>query len=151
MRSKLPACIITPIEYFLNVFLLSWTWYYLYNLDKLSGFMILFDVLFIVLLGAGVIVFTFSIISLKNNKKRIAYGVLTIIFCSLVGGIFYLVWNPNYDEDRKEENIIKRKQEKKSSYSDPYDNLKKLKELYDSGIIDKKTYEEKSKKYLDLL
>jgi hypothetical protein len=113
--------------------------------------MILFDALFVVLLGAGVIVFTFSIISLKNNEKRIAFGVLTMIFCSLVGGIFYLVWNPNYDEDRKEENIIKRKQEKKLSYSDPYDNLKKLKELYDSGIIDKKTYEEKSKKYLDLL
>ena len=67
MRSKLPAFIITSIEYFLNVFLLSWTWYYLYNLDKFSGFMILFDVLFVVLLGAGVIVFAFSIISLKNN------------------------------------------------------------------------------------
>lgn len=38
-----------------------------------------------------------------------------------------------------------------SSQSDQIDKLKKLKELYDQGIITAEEYEEKRRKYLDLL
>ena len=39
----------------------------------------------------------------------------------------------------------------KMSSSDAADNLNKLKELYDNGVITKEEYDEKRKKYVEML
>lgn len=46
----------------------------------------------VVVSGVFTIVATNSI--LKNNKK-IWVGVCDLLFCGLIGGIFYLIWDPN--------------------------------------------------------
>ena len=95
--------------------------------------------------------------SLHNNNKRIALGILLLIFCGVIGGIFYLIWIP------EDETVVTTVNENGStinsveyvSYSedsdDPYQQLKKLRDLLDRGIIDKQTYDEKAKKYIKKL
>ena len=33
--------------------------------------------------------------SLAKNEKHVWIGVMNILFCGVVGGILYLVWNPS--------------------------------------------------------
>lgn len=35
-----------------------------------------------------------TLVSLGNNTKNTAIGILCAIFTSILGGIFYLCWNP---------------------------------------------------------
>ncbi len=146
MRSKIPAQVLIPVGYILTIIesitIISYFMYFA-NLEDFKGPIIIALVLFLI---AGAIFMIFALLSLHSDDKSIALGVFVIIFCSAVGGIFYLIWQPQNEEDE----VTNNSQTDEGS-SEAYDNLKKLKELYDSGIIDKKTYEEKSKKYLDLL
>lgn len=48
-----------------------------------------------ILLGViGAIVGIIAIITLANDKKSVAVGVLSLLFTGLIGGILYLCWNP---------------------------------------------------------
>ncbi len=44
--------------------------------------------------AAGLVVGAFMISSLCTNKKNISIGILGIIFTGILGGIFYLCWDP---------------------------------------------------------
>ena len=43
---------------------------------------------------AGVVIGAFMLNSLNNNKKQLWLGILGIFFTGLLGGIFYLCWEP---------------------------------------------------------
>lgn len=48
-----------------------------------------------ILLGViGAIVGIIAIITLANDKKSVAVGVLSLLLTGLIGGILYLCWNP---------------------------------------------------------
>lgn len=36
-----------------------------------------------------------ALVSLAKGQKSIAFGIVTILFCSVLGGIFYLCWKPD--------------------------------------------------------
>ena len=49
-----------------------------------------------VILGIiGLIIGIIAIISLCEGKKNIAIGIFDVLFTGLLGGIFYLCWDPN--------------------------------------------------------
>ena len=51
-------------------------------------------IIYLALSIVGVIVGISILSSLNYNEKSVALGVLGIIFLSVLGGIFYLMWNP---------------------------------------------------------
>ena len=159
MNNKTPALIMIIIGFVLTIisFISSMIIYEIYTL-------------FIMLIVASIITFTFGMLSLKNDQKSILIGVFLILFCGVVGGILYLVWEPN-----KEFHIVEPNETANEFFkdylddwenqgtldpedgielvnsNDPYEQLKKLKDLLDRGIIDQTTYDEKAKKYIDML
>ena len=123
-----------------------------YNVD--SGF-IPFSISFVI----SLVVCISALRSIHNNQKRIALGILLILFCGIIGGIFYLLWIPE-DETAVITTVDNQTGSTISSVEyvsyaedsdDPYQQLKKLRDLLDRGIIDKQTYDEKAKKYLKKL
>lgn len=49
--------------------------------------------------AVGVAVGIWMLATLNSNKKSIAAGVCGILFTGLLGGIFYLCWNPEVKKD----------------------------------------------------
>lgn len=142
--------------------------------DDVSNILGIVSVILIVFLIISAIIMALAIFSLRNNEKSIVIGVLTIIFVSAIGGIFYLIWKParyhikqvkkigytntSYVRPVSLQSTTKPIQEKpveqpieKEESINPYESLEKLKKLLDSGIIDKETYDAKAKKYIDML
>lgn len=168
--SKKPALILIPVGYAFTAI------YYVITIiiisvisnqleDDISNILGITSVILIVFLIIGLIIMLLALYSLRDSEKSIMLGVLTIIFVSAIGGIFYLIWNPNRTHDEEsiqdkpiEEATAKPIQEKpveqpieKEETINPYESLEKLKKLLDSGIIDKETYDAKAKKYIDML
>lgn len=93
--------------------------------------------------------------SLAKNEKHVWIGVMNILFCGVVGGILYLVWNPSDanptaavqesgdNTSRIIENNIANKQEQKQPEESAADQLLKLKDLKDMGAITEEEYEAK--------
>lgn len=50
----------------------------------------------------GVAAGVWALYTLSQNKKSIACGVVAILFTGLLGGVFYLLWQP--ETAKKEEN-----------------------------------------------
>ena len=56
---------------------------------------ILANFIYSILLGViGAIVGIIAIITLANDKKSVAVGVLSLLLTGFIGGILYLCWNP---------------------------------------------------------
>lgn len=94
----------------------------------------------------------FAIYYLNKNKKLIWVGVCELIFASLVGGILYLCWQE--ETETKNETVTvpySENQENFTNKKDASEILVKLNKLYEDGVISKEEYEEKRKKYIDLL
>ena len=95
----------------------------------------------------------------SNGSKVVAINVfemLTILFLFvplvLVNDSKKDTTNFIYDEVLIEESTkIKKTEERKFVSCDPYEELNKLKDLLDKGIITEEEYTEKRKKYVDLL
>lgn len=93
--------------------------------------------------------------SLAKNEKHVWIGVMNILFCGIVGGILYLVWNPSEanptaavqergeNSSRIIETKIANKQEQKQPEESAADQLLKLKDLKDMGAITEEEYEAK--------
>lgn len=82
----------------------------------------------------------------KDDLTEIA--ILTIIFCSLLGGILMLcIPDSEFKGDAKAYNDGQKSGDGKMS--DAAENLAQLKKLLDDGIITQDVYEEKSQKYLE--
>lgn len=84
-----------------------------------------------------------------------------MLFCGLVGGIFYLIWDPNEANSQEAvakvedsscvvENKIQAKEEPAPKESIA-DQLFQLKDLKDLGAITEEEYEEKRKHLMDKL
>ena len=112
----------------------------------------------VVVSGIFTIVATNSI--LKNNKKT-WIGVCDLLFCGLIGGIFYLIWDPNKANSQQAvaktedsscvmENKIQAKEEPVPKES-VADQLLQSKDLKDVGAITEEEYEEKRKHLMDKL
>ena len=50
----------------------------------------------------GVVVGLLAMTFLAEDNKNTAVGVLTLIFTSLLGGIFFLAWNPPVNNEKRE-------------------------------------------------
>ena len=94
----------------------------------------------------------FGVITIKkiNNASSAqelkGWGVVSIIFVSVLGGIFTLCIRDSeldnyYPKSPKELSVPK--------VDESANKLHELKELSDSGVIDEETYQEKRKKYLE--
>ncbi|MDD6917872.1 MAG: SHOCT domain-containing protein [bacterium] len=93
--------------------------------------------------------------SLAKNERHVCIGVMNILFCGIVGGILYLVWNPSEvnptaavqeigeNSSRIIETNIANKQEQKQPEESIADQLLKLKDLRDMGAITEEEYEAK--------
>ena len=105
------------------------------------GMIFQFYLIFPIIVGANAI-------KRINNARTVdelrGYGIASIICVSVLGGIFMLCI-------RQEELNNDYKSEALDEYDDSVERLIELKSLLDDGIIDKETYEEKRKKYLEEL
>lgn len=73
----------------------------------------------------------------KDKNELFHIGIITLLFCSLFGGILLLlISNEQLGISRSNKN------------SEEYECLMSIKKLYECNIIDEKTYEEKKKKYI---
>ena len=85
-----------------------------------------------------------------NNAKTVdelrGYGIASIICVSVLGGIFMLCVRQNELDSSYTPQISSTGY---ASDVDPSEKLTELKDLLDEGIIDKETYEEKRKKYVE--
>lgn len=204
MKTKAPALAVTIVGFVATLI----TFFYAIigvatvyeGAEWLVGLTITFFILHMI---AAVAVFIPCILSLKRGEKSIKLGVLNIIFCSVPGGILYLIWNPQeaspatsepvpppqiieddpfrtevepngqpvveadnpclgqtepqdppIAQEEMQEEVMTDTIEPTSvqkTESDPFGQLEKLKELLDNGTIDKETYAEKAKKYIDML
>lgn len=43
----------------------------------------------------GCVMGVITLVSIGNNTKNTAIGILCTVFTSILGGIFYLCWNPD--------------------------------------------------------
>ena len=109
------------------------------------GMVLTFYLIFPVVLGCITIN---KINDAKSTEELKKWGVLSIIFVSVLGGIFTLCIR-DYELAN-----YKVKLTSKTGYEtedDPSEKLVELKSLLDEGIIDEQTYQEKRKKYLEEL
>ncbi len=86
----------------------------------------------------------------KTANDLKGYGIVCLILVNTIAGILMLC--------AKDEDVYEYQQSLQSSHegnfkesNDVYENLEALKDLYDRGIIDEKTYFEKRQKYIDQL
>lgn len=88
--------------------------------------------------------------NVQNKDELTGIAICTLLFCSLLGGIFMLcipdtefnstigATNGNFEQPRED-----------NRFSDVTKNLSQLKKLLDDGIITQDIYEEKRKKYIE--
>lgn len=48
----------------------------------------------VLLLILDIVVGILSLVTLGTNHKSVFIGIMNLLFCGLLGGIFYLCWNP---------------------------------------------------------
>ena len=80
----------------------------------------------------------------RNTNDKKIWGILSLIFVSIIGGIFYLLISDNEfynDIDKHNQDL----------FEDSVTHLRELKKLYDNGYIDESTYMEKRKKYIEVI
>lgn len=83
----------------------------------------------------------------KHKTELTALGVVTLLFCSLLGGIFMLCI-PDQELALNSDNSFTTIGKNTNDY---LQNLKNLKSLYDNGIITEEIYNEKRKKYIEMI
>lgn len=81
--------------------------------------------------AVGVIMCIVSIVKLAINEKDVSTGVCDLIFGSFVGGILYLCWNPDEDDD-----------EYVPPVKSDAEKLIEMKSLLDKGIIKQKEFDD---------
>lgn len=86
----------------------------------------------------------------KSKEDLTAMAVLTILFCSFLGGILMLcIPDTEFNggvQDCKADQVLK-----SDKLSDVAENLTQLKKLLDDSVITQDIYEEKRKKYLETI
>ena len=109
------------------------------------GMILQFYLVFPIIVGINAIKRLNNALTVDELK---GYGIASIICVSVLGGIFMLCVK------QEELDMIYPPLSESTGYQegeDPSEHLKDLKTLYDDGIIDKETYEEKRKKYVEEL
>ena len=86
----------------------------------------------------------------EGSKEEVrTWGIISIFGVSLIGGIFMLL----SADDEVKASLASEGRNKSNQFtgdsSDPASKLRELKDLYDQGIIDEATYQEKRRKYLE--
>ena len=92
-----------------------------------------------------------------SHKDIVGIGVVTLIFCSVLGGIFMLLIPDSEfasaDQNQTNSNItegsVANSYVTSSQKSDWYERLVKLKELYDQGIISEEDFISKKQEILN--
>lgn len=128
-----------------------------YAQTEIAGFAAFLVALIII---ACLIVGICTLVSLYSDDRKVALGVLTIIFVSPIAGILYLCWQPyaNYNgyKTTKPEPLSTfssskptyYKEETKEDESSSADELRKWSKLKEDGIITEEEFEEKKKQLL---
>ena len=96
----------------------------------------------------------FALDKLENGNKdqMTTWGIISIFFVSTLGGIFMLIYA---NDEKQASSEPQRSYEQSGQFTtssgnrdDAVTKLKELKDLYDQGILDETTYQEKKQKYL---
>ena len=88
----------------------------------------------------------------KTKDDLRTWGILSIIFVSVLGGIFMLCVRDEELQGDEASSVAPREiPSKKLSLEYAGEKLVQLRKLYDDGIIDLDTYNEKRKKYVEEL
>ena len=95
----------------------------------------------------------FALDKLENGNKdqMTTWGIVSIFFVSTLGGIFMLIYA---NDEKQASSEPQRSYEQSGQFTssgnrdDAVTKLKELKDLYDQGILDETTYQEKKQKYL---
>lgn len=127
---------------------LSFTyWPYEYQ-SLIVSIRIIYIIISIISLIFGCIAFQ----TMEEENKSIAVGIFCIIFCSKLGGIFYLCWRPS-PKASKENDLSTNSSigvvENKSISDDIEQKLATLNKLRDENLISPEEYAEKRKELLD--
>lgn len=118
--------------------------------DYLAGGLIL--ILYIVF---SLVIALYAKTKLDEATKKdelLGIGILTLLFCNMIAGILILCLR---DEDLSD-NIVSNKNTDTSPNltnkdEDIYEKLKRLKKMFDEGIIDEEIYQKKRSEYLTKL
>lgn len=85
----------------------------------------------------------------KEELKTIA--ILTLFFCSFLGGIFMLLIDDDDLKENGEPTEIDSDENKTVDNTDYLEKIKRLKRLYDEGILNQEEFEKKKSEYLSNL
>jgi len=83
-----------------------------------------------------------------HKSELTTMGVITLLFCSFLGGIFMLCIGDG-DLANSPAPLIHNVQTNEKNEETAYEKLNRLKKLYDEGIIDEETYQKKRAEYLN--
>ena len=102
--------------------------------------------LFFLLMVVVVVVGVLTIIVVNSNQKPLAVGICCIIFCSLIAGILFLIWEPKEEEsaiDVTEKEHVPNDEINYQLYNSlvPSSKVKYLNRLLDKKEITKEKYD----------
>lgn len=106
--------------------------------------------LFTLLAAFGICVDIIALIRLRTQKPSKKLCALVLVFGSLIGGILMCVLRGERKEKSLEESKKRHVNSGTFSGQSVADELKKFKELYDSGVISQQEFEEKKRQLLNL-
>ena len=109
------------------------------------GMVFQFFLIYPIILGALAIK---KLNSAKTTDDLMAWGIVSILFVSILGGAFMLCVK---QEELGPLPVKETKAPQKEEENDASKRLFELKSLLDAGIIDQETYEEKRKKIIEEL
>lgn len=87
----------------------------------------------------------FGILALREldeGKKSTWLGVCLILFCSTLGGVFFLISDVDQKKTSKTKQI-------ETNHDEHVDLLRRYKQLLDDGVITQEEYDEKRREILD--
>lgn len=87
----------------------------------------------------------------KKQEELKTIAILTLFFCSFLGGIFMLLIDDDDLKENGEPTEIDTDENKTVDNTDYLEKIKRLKRLYDEGILNQEEFEKKKSEYLSNL
>lgn len=146
---KIASKIFIIIGIIVNVLLAIFS--FVYSPYEYQSFIVTIRIFYIVISIISLIIGCIAFQTMEEENKSVAIGVFCIIFCSKLGGIFYLCWRPSpkaSKESNSSESVIP-VLEKDFMKEDVEQKLITLNKLRDEGLISPEEYDVKRKELLD--
>ncbi len=125
---------------------------FVYSPYEYQSFIVSIRIIYIVISIISLIIGCIAFQTMEEENKSVAVGVFCIIFCSKLGGIFYLCWRPSIKTSKENNSISKPimpEVENDSKNEGIEQKLITLNKLRDEGLISPEEYDVKRKELLD--